>query len=231
MEQKRVLPAKQIASDIRAGLGDEQLMRKYSLTTKKLQTVLDRLLEEGFITEDERGSGDVPPRKDRILEAEKGLLAVTDASVVENPPNTGYDRELGENSQIKNDIQNNYKKSHRTLLPLTDENLTKERNFFLVSYISLVVTLVIYGLVILFVFSSSPQFEDMRAGGLLAALLAKIYSVYLVARLSRFLREPLWLTVIYCILAPFSGLFWIPTIGLLLKVRKTRKLISSENRN
>jgi hypothetical protein len=51
--------------------------------------------------------------------------------------------------------------------------------------------------------------------------------VYLVFRLSRFLSQPLWLTVIYCALAPFAVLYLIPLIGLLVGVGNARRSLTS----
>jgi hypothetical protein len=53
MEQKRVLPAKQIASDLKAGLSDEQLITKYSLTLQNLQIIFGKLVHTGLVTQRE----------------------------------------------------------------------------------------------------------------------------------------------------------------------------------
>jgi hypothetical protein len=46
---KPKLKVKEILTDIQAGLGDLELMRKYKLTAAGLQTVLNKLLEGGFL--------------------------------------------------------------------------------------------------------------------------------------------------------------------------------------
>lgn len=48
---KRKIKAKKIARDVAAGLGDHELMEKYQLSREKLQEVLRRLVDAGWITE------------------------------------------------------------------------------------------------------------------------------------------------------------------------------------
>ena len=57
-------------------------------------------------------------------------------------------------------------------------------------------------------------------------VVAKSALAYLVFRLSRFLQQPVWLTLLYCLCAPFPILYLVPVIGLLVAVRTARKAIA-----
>jgi hypothetical protein len=103
------------------------------------------------------------------------------------------------------------------LVSLTNESLTRERNLFLVGFF----VLVVIGLIFRVGFTLSPL-EGVSEVAALLTLIAKGVLTYLVFRLSRFLRQPGWLTAIYCILAPFGVLYLIPLIGLLVGVSKAR---------
>ena len=48
---RRKIKAKTIARDVQAGLGDHELMEKYQLSREKLQEVLRRLVDAGWISE------------------------------------------------------------------------------------------------------------------------------------------------------------------------------------
>ena len=48
---KRKIKAKKIARDVKDGMGDYELMDKYRLSREKLDEVLRRLVEAGWITE------------------------------------------------------------------------------------------------------------------------------------------------------------------------------------
>lgn len=50
MTTKRVINTKKVAADVRSGLTDEQLMKKYSLTPKGLSMVLNKLVEIQIIS-------------------------------------------------------------------------------------------------------------------------------------------------------------------------------------
>lgn len=93
--------------------------------------------------------------------------------------------------------------------------LTRERNIFVFGFIALIVIAQVGG----WTLSNSGDRTAAAATG----LLAKGAFVYLVFRLSRFLRQPLWLTLLYCALTPFSIMYLIPFVGLLLAVREARK--------
>ena len=54
MEEKRILPVKQIISGIKSGrTDDDEIMLKYNLTTKDLQILFDKLLVAGLVTKNE----------------------------------------------------------------------------------------------------------------------------------------------------------------------------------
>lgn len=48
---KRKISARQIISDLRAGLSDDELMEKYAITAEALRYILKRLVESGLMTE------------------------------------------------------------------------------------------------------------------------------------------------------------------------------------
>ena len=53
MDRKREINAKGILADIRAGLSDEELMKKYKLSTIGLESVFRKLVQAGAITDDQ----------------------------------------------------------------------------------------------------------------------------------------------------------------------------------
>lgn len=106
---------------------------------------------------------------------------------------------------------------------MTNETLTKERNFFLTGFFTLVAIGVVFRLLEL---STSPDaVEGVQGLGAILTLVVKVVFIYLVFRLSRFLRQPVWLTILYCVLAPFSLLYLIPFIGLLIGVKNARRAL------
>ncbi len=111
---------------------------------------------------------------------------------------------------------------------ITNEALTKERNIFLVGFIYIAVTSIIFRLFVVF---GSPinDIDTVLKVALLLTFLAKGIFIYLTFRLSRFLKQPVWLTVLYCLLSPFSLLYLIPLIGLLVGVKNARKALLSGN--
>jgi len=108
---------------------------------------------------------------------------------------------------------------------LSNETLTKERNFFLKGFFILVLIGVFFRLFSLDV--SPDDLETYQGIGAILTLGAKAIIVYLVFRLSRFLRQPVWLTVLYCILVPIALLYLIPLVGLLIGVKNTRRELAS----
>ena len=61
-------------------------------------------------------------------------------------------------------------------------------------------------------------------------LAGKAMWIYFVWRLSRFLEQPVWLTVVYCLLTPFSVLYVIPFGGLALALRNAWKSRRGQDR-
>ena len=107
---------------------------------------------------------------------------------------------------------------------MTDQALTTERNFFLAGFFALAGI----GVVFRFVALSTPPvaLEDVQSLGVALSLVAKGVFIYLVFRLSRFLRQPVWLTIVYCVLTPFSLLYLVPFIGLLVGIKNARRALS-----
>jgi len=61
------------------------------------------------------------------------------------------------------------------------------------------------------------------------AAATKLTFIYLVFRLSRTLRQSPWLTLLYCLLAPFSVFFLIPLVGLLMaSSKRISRAVSNE---
>ena len=67
--------------------------------------------------------------------------------------------------------------------------------------------------------------EPARSVELGIILFSRIVLVYFAFRLSRSLSHPKWLTGIYCLLMPFSLLYLIPVVGLLIGTRNARKKV------
>jgi|SaaInlV_200m_DNA_2_1039689.scaffolds.fasta_scaffold32699_3 hypothetical protein len=113
---------------------------------------------------------------------------------------------------------------------ITNETLTEERQLFVYGFIVLVIIGIILNNVNLSLFSIDTQEEIDKAVMFFVAAIAlgKIIFIYLVFRLSRFLENPIWLTIIYCILTPFPLLYLIPFIGVLVGVRNKRKLLNEK---
>ena len=111
---------------------------------------------------------------------------------------------------------------------ITNETLTEERQLFVYGFIVLVLIGIVLNNVDLSMFSIDTQEEIDKAVMFFAGatILGKIIFIYLVFRLSRFLKHPVWLTSIYCILTPFPLLYLIPFIGVLVSVRNKRKLLN-----
>jgi hypothetical protein len=51
--EKRKITAREVLSDIRAGVDDAALMRKYQLSAQGLQSVLNKMVQAGMVTEEE----------------------------------------------------------------------------------------------------------------------------------------------------------------------------------
>lgn len=112
---------------------------------------------------------------------------------------------------------------------MTNEALTKERNFFLIGFFVLLGIGIVFRLLPL---AAPPgSLQEIRTLGMILTLFAKGFFIYLVFRLSRFLSHPVWLTVIYCVLTPFSLLYLIPFVGVLIGVKNARKALASGRPN
>ncbi len=110
---------------------------------------------------------------------------------------------------------------------MTNETLTKERNIFLVGYVFITVTSVVFRHI-----AGELSIDDLDSilnVAVFMTFLAKGIIIYLAFRLSRFLKHPVWLTLLYCLLAPLPLLYLIPLVGLLFSVRNTRKLLMAGN--
>ncbi len=108
---------------------------------------------------------------------------------------------------------------------MTDDSLTRERNYFLGGFIALLGCTVLIRL-----WAQQATVREIREYAdtlLLVQLLAKGLFVYLVFRLSRFLNHPAWLTVLCCILAPFSVIYLFSFVGLLIGVYNARSRLRS----
>jgi len=80
MSEKRLIAAKDIVQDIRAGLTDAQLMQKYRLSTKGLQSAFSKLVERKIIAAEElygqSRSGDDTVLIDDMRKIPRHLLTV-----------------------------------------------------------------------------------------------------------------------------------------------------------
>ncbi len=55
-QQKRTVKAQEVVNDIRAGITDSYLMKKYDLTSRQLELLLQKLVAKGYLTEQELDS-------------------------------------------------------------------------------------------------------------------------------------------------------------------------------
>jgi uncharacterized protein (DUF433 family) len=44
------ISVKQVLDDIRSGMGDEELMKKYNLTNRQIQRLFRKMIAEGFVS-------------------------------------------------------------------------------------------------------------------------------------------------------------------------------------
>jgi membrane protease YdiL (CAAX protease family) len=110
---------------------------------------------------------------------------------------------------------------------MTNEGLTKERNIFLVGFVVITVTSIVFKHILGEL--SKNDLGYILNVALFMTFLAKGIIIYLTFRLSRFLKHPVWLTLLYCLLAPLPLLYLIPLVGLLFSVRNTRKSLMTTN--
>jgi len=105
--------------------------------------------------------------------------------------------------------------------PITGKILSAERNRLLAAFVLLLgVNLALgttfhYGL---------PWGRYGGYGGLLLAA-AKLIYTYAVYRLSKVLRQPLWMTALYTVFAPIAGFELIPLVALFFGVRMARGML------
>lgn len=97
------------------------------------------------------------------------------------------------------------------------DKLKREQRIFIWGMVGTVAVGWWLGLLILATSPSQPN-EALAV----ITLTGKAAWIYFVWRLSRFLEQPVWLTLVYCVLTPFSLLWVIPVGGLVLALRKAR---------
>ena len=102
---------------------------------------------------------------------------------------------------------------------ITNKSLSKERDFFIKGFIAIV----LYGFVLFYVDKSYPMSDTTFN---IVMIAAQMFNIYLVFRLSRFLKHPVWLTAIFCLLIPIPILNWTANIGILVSVRIKRKQLN-----
>jgi hypothetical protein len=107
---------------------------------------------------------------------------------------------------------------------VTHRELTRERNFFLGAFILVVLFALLFRTLTGTGIIEISEEIELFAG--IMSLLSKGVFVYIVYRLSRFLKVSKGLTFLYCLSAIFSVLYLVPFIGLLLKVKSVRKSVS-----
>ncbi|GEB32183.1 hypothetical protein [Brevibacillus parabrevis] len=110
---------------------------------------------------------------------------------------------------------------------MTNDKITNERNIFLFGFFLLLVIGVSFR--IMQMTATEEMILTIQSFAIIATLAGKILFIYFVFRLSRFLKQSWWLTILYCVLAPFSLLYLIPFVGLLLGVKQARKNINGYN--
>ena len=114
------------------------------------------------------------------------------------------------------------REAQASVRPLTHRALTVERNRFLIAF------LIMFGINVVFRTAFHfrlPDWEVLGGFAVFFVVAARVVYVFLVYHLSRFLGQPLWLTLLYCVLAVFAGFELIPLIALLVGIRRTRETI------
>jgi len=106
---------------------------------------------------------------------------------------------------------------------LAHQRLTRERNVFLFGFLGMVVLNLIFRISFSFM---DPYFAEQLLGfAAVMTLVCKTAFVYLVFRLSRFLGQPGWLIALYCVFTLLAVLYLVPLIGLLMEVKRTRRIL------
>lgn len=226
MAGKKTLSAKEVVADVRAGATDEFLMKKYGFSEKGLQSLFQKLIAAKVLTQadlDGRRSS-VEDICERISEGD-GATPITQFST---PSTNGeYDYTAVVNSvvalhQEADKLRTDYSgdgsgKTVNGQDQITADSVRKERRIFIGGIIGTLLVGLSVGMVLIWLL---PGNEQAISGNLYLA--GKLAWIYFVFRLSRFLQQPVWLTIIYCVLTPFSVLYLIPLVGLLVSLRKAR---------
>ena len=97
-----------------------------------------------------------------------------------------------------------------------EKAIARERSYFITGFLLCVLVGYGGGWVV------AEEFRDPDAS-LVVSLGAKAFLILFVFRLSRFLKQPGWLTLLYCVLTPFSLLWLIPFFGLISGVNSARR--------
>jgi len=82
--EKRIVNAKQVLDDIRAGVDDAALMAKYQLSEKGLQSLFKKLVDGGVLKPEEV--------EKRTALPEKAVASTWKCPICGNPQNTHYDK-------------------------------------------------------------------------------------------------------------------------------------------
>ena len=105
--------------------------------------------------------------------------------------------------------------------PITGKLLSAERNRLLAAFVLLLAVNLAMGTT----FHYGLPWERFGGyGGLLLAG-AKLVYTYIVFRLSKVLRQPLWMTALYTVLAPIAGFELIPLVALFFGARMARGML------
>ena len=101
---------------------------------------------------------------------------------------------------------------------ITGRTLTAERSYLLAAFVLLLAVNLVLGTT----FHYRVPWEKYGGYGGLVLVGAKLIYTYMVYRVSKVLRQPVWMTALYVVLAPIAGFELIPLVGLLVGVRVAR---------
>jgi hypothetical protein len=169
------------------------------------------------IYEEEKARFEARQRVER--EAEEQRLAEQALRDEEVPAKSEGVCQAAEDTRRRSEAQGGTRSEAQTI---TNEALTRERNIFLVGFVVRVVVAQVGG----WALDRAGETQNVAA----LAVAARVPLIYLVFRLSRFLDQPWWYTLLYCLLAPFSVLYLVPFIGLLVGVRSARRKVDGSAR-
>lgn len=105
---------------------------------------------------------------------------------------------------------------------MTNRSLDAQRNLLLGAAVLLFAVNTALGTVFHF---RLPDWELLGGFGVVLAVAVRLVYVYTVYRVSHFLSQPAWVTLLYVVLAVFAGFELIPLVGLLISIRKTRGML------